>query len=96
MILLATLTTLLPYAYSAAAVAYLWLVERERFQPRKLVRDTTIALLAFAYSVWAVAGAGNVIVIKGFILLVAGVPVYVGMRWWQKRSALTVPVEDAS
>jgi len=41
-------------------------------------------------------GAGNVIVIKGFILLLAGVPVYVGMRWWQKRSALTVPVEDAS
>ena len=29
MILLATLTTLVPYAYSAAAQAYLWLVERE-------------------------------------------------------------------
>lgn len=93
-ILLATLTTLVPYAYSAAAQAYLWLVERERFQPRKLVRDTVIALLAFAYSVWAIAGAGDDIVTKGFILMLAGVPVYVAMRWWQKRSALTLPVED--
>lgn len=85
-ILLATLTTLVPYAYSAAAQAYLWLVEREAFQPRKLVRDTVVALLAFAYSVWAIAGAGDDIVTKGFVLMLAGVPVYVGMRWWQKRS----------
>jgi APA family basic amino acid/polyamine antiporter len=86
-ILLATLTTLVPYAYSAAAQAYLWLVEREAFQPRKLVRDTVVALLAFAYSVWAIAGAGDDIVTKGFVLMLAGVPVYVGMRWWQKRQA---------
>ena len=93
-ILLATLTTLVPYAYSAAAMAYLWLVERERFQPRKLVRDTTIALLAFAYSVWAIAGAGDDIVTKGFILMLAGIPIYIGMRWWQKRTALVVPDEE--
>jgi APA family basic amino acid/polyamine antiporter len=92
-ILLATLTTLVPYAYSAAAQAYLWLVERESFQPRKLVRDTVIALLAFAYSVWAIAGAGDDIVTKGFVLMLAGVPVYVATRWWQKRSALTLPGE---
>lgn len=85
-ILLATLTTLVPYAYSAAAQAYLWLVEREAFQPRRLVRDTVVALLAFAYSVWAIAGAGDDIVTKGFVLMLAGVPVYVGMRWWQKRT----------
>ena len=65
----------------------LWLVERERFQPRRLVRDTVVALLAFAYSVWAIAGAGDDIVTKGFVLMLAGVPVYVGMRWWQKRNA---------
>jgi len=93
-ILLATLTTLVPYAYSAAAQAYLWLVERENFKPRKLVRDTVIALLAFAYSVWAISGAGDDVVTKGFLLLLAGIPVYVGMRWWQKRTALVVPEEE--
>jgi APA family basic amino acid/polyamine antiporter len=84
-ILLATLTTLVPYAYSAAAQAWLWLVEGERFNPRHLVRDTLVALLAFAYSVWAIAGAGDDIVTKGFILMLGGIPVYIGMRWWGRR-----------
>ena len=38
-ILLATLTTLVPYAFSAAAQAWLWLVERERSSVKHLVRD---------------------------------------------------------
>jgi APA family basic amino acid/polyamine antiporter len=84
-ILLATLTTLVPYAYSAAAQAWLWLVEPEHFQAKHLLRDTVIALLAFAYSVWAIAGAGDDIVTKGFVLMLGGIPIYVGMRWWQKR-----------
>jgi APA family basic amino acid/polyamine antiporter len=90
-ILLATLTTLVPYAYSAAAQAWLWLVEPESFQARHLIRDTIIALLAFAYSVWAIAGAGEDIVTKGFVLLLGGIPVYIGMRWWQKRHAIEIP-----
>ena len=86
-ILLATLTTLVPYAFSAAAQAYLWLVEGEPFDPKHLVRDVVVAALAFAYCVWAIAGAGQDIVTKGFVLLLAGIPVYVGMRWWQARHA---------
>ena len=38
-ILLATLTTLVPYAFSAAAQAWLWLVEGEAFNAKHLVRD---------------------------------------------------------
>jgi basic amino acid/polyamine antiporter, APA family len=86
-ILLATLTTLVPYAYSAAAQAYLYVTERERFSPRHFLRDIAIAALAFAYSVWAIAGSGQEIIAKGFVLLLAGVPIYVGMRWWQQRDA---------
>jgi APA family basic amino acid/polyamine antiporter len=86
-ILLATLTTLVPYAYSAAAQAYLYITERERFQPRHFLRDIVVAALAFAYSVWAIAGSGQEIIAKGFVLLLAGVPIYVGMRWWQQRDA---------
>lgn len=94
-ILLATLTTLVPYAYSAAAQLWLWLVEGETFKPAHVVRDAVVAFLAFAYSVWAIAGAGEDIVTKGFVLLLAGVPVYIGMRWWQQRSAPLVPPPDA-
>ena len=49
------------------------------------MRDVVIAALAFAYSVWAIAGAGDDIVTKGFMLLLAGIPVYIGMRWWERR-----------
>ncbi len=89
-ILLATLTTLVPYAFSAAAQMWLWLVEPEEFNPKHLVRDVVVAAFAFGYSVWAIAGAGDDIVTKGFLLLLSGIPVYIGMRWWQKRHA---PVE---
>jgi len=94
-ILLATLTTLVPYAFSAAAQAWLWLVEGEEFKPKHLVRDVIVATLAFAYSVWAIAGAGDDIVTKGFVLLLAGIPVYIGMRWWQKRKA-PAPLAEAA
>lgn len=93
-ILLATLTTLVPYAFSAAAQAWLWLVEGETFKPLHLVRDLVVATLAFGYSVWAIAGAGDDIVTKGFVLLLAGIPVYIGMRWWERRKLTMVELPD--
>jgi APA family basic amino acid/polyamine antiporter len=86
-ILLATLTTLVPYAYSAAAQVQLYINEPELFERRRFIRDTVIAALAFAYSVWAITGSGKDIIAKGFVLLLAGIPVYVGMKWWQARGA---------
>lgn len=86
-ILLATLTTLVPYAYSAAAQAHLYFTEREIFERGRFVRDTVVAALAFAYSVWAITGSGKDIIAKGFILLLAGIPVYVLMKWWQAKQA---------
>ena len=75
----------------------LWLVEGETFEPKHLVRDVVIATLAFAYSVWAIAGAGDDIVTKGFVLLLCGIPVYIGMRWWEHSKAehLTIPTPAA-
>jgi APA family basic amino acid/polyamine antiporter len=57
-----------------------------------------VATLAFGYSVWAIAGAGEDIVTKGFVLLLCGIPVYVGMRWWEGRKAehLEVPAPAAA
>jgi APA family basic amino acid/polyamine antiporter len=95
-ILLATLTTLVPYAFSAAAQAWLWLHLRERIAPRRLIGDLVIASLAFAYSVWAIWGAGQEIIAKGFMLLLAGIPVYVWLTWRRplaSETPLTVPEE---
>ena len=92
-ILLATLTTLVPYAYSAAAQAYLYLTEPELFDRRNFVRDVAIAALAFAYSVWAITGSGKDIIAKGFVLLLAGIPIYIAMKWWQTRQGTALAQE---
>ncbi|HVW47314.1 MAG TPA: amino acid permease [Solirubrobacterales bacterium] len=95
-LLLATLTTLIPYAYSAAAQAYLYITEPELFEKKKFARDTVIASLAFAYSVWAITGSGKDIIAKGFVLLLAGIPVYVFVRWQRSREGFPVAPEGAN
>jgi APA family basic amino acid/polyamine antiporter len=62
-ILLATLTTLVPYVFSSLAAGL-----------------ASMAALAFAYSFWAIAGAGQETVYWGFLLLVLGLPVYVAVK----------------
>jgi len=85
-ILLATLTTLIPYVFSAVSEVMLFITDPERFSGRNLVRDTAVAVLAFAYSVWAIVGAGYDIIARGFVLLLLGMPVYVYLKWRQRRA----------
>ena len=84
-VLLATWMTLISYAYAAAAEVVLFYRERELFSWVKLTRDTVIAGLAFAYSVWAIWGSGEEWLAKGFMLLLFGIPVYVLMKWRESR-----------
>jgi APA family basic amino acid/polyamine antiporter len=84
-ILLATLTTLVPYAFSAAAEVHMLFHDRRLFSGVRLARSAIIASLAFAYSFWMIYGAGEETIAKGFLLLTAGIPVYLWMRWRQQR-----------
>jgi APA family basic amino acid/polyamine antiporter len=86
-ILLATLTTLVPYAYAAAAELQLFVSDRELFSGTRFGLHAAIALLAFAYSAWAIWGAGKDVIAKGFMLLVVGIPVYVYIKWRQSGAA---------
>jgi basic amino acid/polyamine antiporter, APA family len=76
-ILLATLSTLVPYVFCALA-GFL----TTRAVPRQPLGPSIVAALAFAYSLWAIGGAGAEVVYWGFLLLIAGLPVYV----WVVRS----------
>ena len=75
-ILLATLTTLIPYVFSTAAELIIYVRERERFEGRRLWGAATIAVLALGYSLWAITGIGMEALIWGAVLLLGGVPVY--------------------
>jgi APA family basic amino acid/polyamine antiporter len=79
-ILLATLTCLVPYVFSTMAELILLFRERERFRGERLWASATIAILAFLYSLWAIAGSGRDSVYWGFLLLMCGLPVYVWVR----------------
>ncbi|HEU5380976.1 MAG TPA: amino acid permease [Ktedonobacteraceae bacterium] len=79
-ILLATLTTLIPYAFCAMAELMIFIQDREHFHGKRLLGSSIIAGIAFAYSVWAVIGSGAQTVLYGFILLLLGIPAYVWMH----------------
>jgi basic amino acid/polyamine antiporter, APA family len=73
-ILLSTLQTLVPYAFSSLAV---YLVNGRTPAARLSTGGGVGAAVAFLYSLWAMGGAGQETVYWGFLLLMAGLPVYV-------------------
>ncbi|MFI0353267.1 amino acid permease [Actinomadura sp. 9N407] len=101
-ILLATLTTVIPYAYAAVAELVLLATDRAAFSGGRLARDAVIALLAFGYSAWAIAGAGYEVVYKGTLLIFAGMPVYAWLKYRNQHvhsqamdDAVEAAVDDA-
>ena len=75
LLLLSLLSVLIPYLLSAAA--YLVIRVRKTPQAGGWAGAIALAILAFAYSLWAIAGAGQEAVYYGFLLLMAGIPFYV-------------------
>jgi basic amino acid/polyamine antiporter, APA family len=73
-ILLSTLSSVIPYAFCSMAG---FLVSGERQATRMNRGAGGIAILAFAYALFAIVGAGAEVVYYGFILLMCGLPVYV-------------------
>jgi APA family basic amino acid/polyamine antiporter len=95
-ILLATLTTLIPYVFSAAAQLMLLISDRSRFQGRRLAGHATVAALALGYAIWTVAGSGYEVVYKGFLLLLLGIPVFLWMKFSAARAGqIVVPAGAA-
>jgi basic amino acid/polyamine antiporter, APA family len=86
-ILLATLTTLVPYAFCAMAELLLLIQHRSEFNPKRLIGSSVIGIVAFIYAVWTVYGSGAQTVLLGFLLLLLGLPVYVWLRKQQADEA---------
>ena len=81
MIVLSTLCTLVPYLFASAA--YVTLSLERLAKGGSLLGIFLLGSAAFAFSVWAIFGAGENAVFWGFILLLLGTPVYVFMKWKQ-------------
>jgi APA family basic amino acid/polyamine antiporter len=77
-ILLATLNTLVPYVFCSLSEIMIALKGGRRVG--SFTGLAVISVLAFVFSLWAIAGAGAEIVYWGFLLLMSGVPVYVSIQ----------------
>ncbi len=53
------------------------------------------AQLAFVYSVWAIAGSGADIIARDFMVLLLGIPAYIGVKCWQARQAIAASAQFA-
>jgi basic amino acid/polyamine antiporter, APA family len=73
-ILLATLSSLVPFAF--CALAGFILRRRDPMLPWSTAM-TIVSLVAFVYTLFAIGGAGPDVVFYGFLLLLAGLPLYV-------------------
>jgi APA family basic amino acid/polyamine antiporter len=80
-ILLCTLSTLVPYVFCSLAV---WLMPG---QPRPRGSAAIVSVLAFVYAMFAIGGAGAETVFYGFLFLLAGLPIYV----WLRRDVAALP-----
>jgi APA family basic amino acid/polyamine antiporter len=74
-ILIATFFTLVPYMLCSLAELLLGRGEKSR------VRNIALASLAFAFALWATAGTGRDSLYWGTLLMLAGLPLYVGVRY---------------
>ncbi|MEZ4899435.1 MAG: amino acid permease [Saprospiraceae bacterium] len=80
LILVTTTTVLLSYLFGAAAYALFILQGRNKL-PGSSFKSLILPILGFAYALWAVSGTGMEPVYWGFLLLFAGIPFYVYIRF---------------
>ncbi len=80
LVLLSTVAALIPFAFAAASYGVLLL--QNKLWKRDSVSKVVLALLAFLFTLWAIAGSGEEAVYWGLIAILAGIPFYV----WMKRA----------
>ncbi|MBX7470329.1 amino acid permease [Streptomyces sp. NPDC056084] len=96
LVLVTTFTATVPYLLSTAAQIYfLASGQSDRVSRSRLVRDAVLAVLAFGFSMWLVAGSGYEAVYQGVLFLFAGVLVYAWMAA-RKQRGQTPPSEPSA
>ncbi|MEV0368796.1 amino acid permease [Streptomyces sp. NPDC050636] len=99
LVLITTFSATVPYLLAAGAQIYFLLTgRRDKVRPARFARDLTLALAAFGFTFWLVAGAGYAAIYQGVLFLFAGILVYVWMaarRAGRRGEGVAAP-EDAA
>ena len=79
-IMLSTLSCLLPYLFSSLTELSLHIRKKKRLNRKALLIAAGISIPAFLYSAWAITGLEYEVIFWGLALLGSGVPVYVYVK----------------
>jgi len=71
------ITCLVPYLFSFLSELILYIRKEKEFSRKKFTGALCISIPAFSYSIWAITGQENEVLIWGYILLAAGIPVHI-------------------
>lgn len=93
-ILLATLSSLIPYLFTVVALLVIYEKDPERFSGKKILVSVIIAILAMIYAFWTIIGSGKEIVFYGTLLFFSSVPVYAWMKYHRQRLEKKIPNYD--
>jgi basic amino acid/polyamine antiporter, APA family len=85
LILLSTLTVLVPYLFSTASFIIIRSEKKSPGPDRGRNAAYLLAAASFIFLIWAIAGSGKEIVYWGFLLLMAGLPFYL-LNFWKNKS----------
>jgi APA family basic amino acid/polyamine antiporter len=80
LILLANLGALFPYLYNSAAALMLARRPGGDWSAAMRLRTQAIALVCFIFLLWATYGVGQEVIFYGFIVMMAGVPLYIWFK----------------
>jgi len=84
-IMLSTLSCLVPYLFSSLSEIMLYLRGKENFSKNRLIAASCISIPAFLYSLWAISGLEYEVIIWGAVLLSAGVPIFAYIKLSQRK-----------
>ena len=86
MIMLSTISCLVPYLFSSLAELSLYLKGKRPFNKRKLISASLVGIPAFLYSLWAISGQDREVIIWGSVLLLTGIPFYLYLKRLSKKT----------
>lgn len=84
-IMVSTLSCLLPYLFSSLSELALYVRRKREFSRRKFIAASLISLPAFLYSLWAITGLKPEVLLWGAVLLAAGIPVYLYLKFTGRK-----------
>jgi len=93
LVLLSTLTTLVPYAFCTAAYM-IARIEKVSFKATGWVGAIILFVLAFSFSLWAIWGIGQQAVALGFLLLLGGIPFYAWIIYSNKNQEARIKNQE--